>query len=142
MTDDTGGEQFVQELMNELGATIYVEIIVIRPNIGTTEVGSPTACSRVCDSVNGVTIQRDLFDPATVPDVRSLITRKGANADEYTIYKRNQQTNVLTPISVFAPIYTRMSIVAVKNGISDGKLAYAMRHIATHRAILPSRVLP
>lgn len=138
-TEVTGGDP-VCDLVNEISASVYVEAIIVDKVIGVGTVGTGP-CDRVCSDFERFEISRELFDPKNIKKVRSALCFKGRSPSDYTPYYRDFSTNVLTLADYDDPIETRKSLVFLDDSLTDNERAFVLNHFATHREILPARMV-
>lgn len=129
-------------LPSSLGATVFVEIIIIDKASGVANLPTNlTACAQDCDYYRGFKYTRDLFPLDFTKTVQSVLNWKGRKIADYTPYYRNYNTNALTDAGYKDTLRNRRSLVFIHTSLTDGQLATAMNHIGTHREILPDRML-
>jgi len=139
-TANPTADEFINLLPSELGATVYIEIIVIDQASGVANVGVNTACGRSCDTFSGFTILRDLFDLHPEKTVREILNSKGRRVADYNAYFRDYNTNTLRTAGFNDVLGNRRSVIFANKVLSDAQVRFAMEHIGTHRETLPSRM--
>lgn len=138
----TGGtNEGINLLPSALGVTVYAEIITIELNASPDAFVADGSCGRVCDQVLAFKIIRDLIEPDEEKTVKSALCFKGRSPTIFVPYYRDFNTNSLMPASYLDVIDNRVSIVYFHVDLSDSQRAFAMKHIGTHREILPSRMV-
>lgn len=133
-------DEYIDLVPTDLGATAYVEIIVIDQTSGTTPIGTGTACDRVCNSYAGFSYYRDLCRVDSTRTVKSLLNATGRLTLNYTPYYRDYNTNTMKAAAYGDVLSNRKSIVYVRTTMSAAQLQFALAHLGTHREILPSRM--
>lgn len=133
-------DDIVNLVPTELGATIYVEAIIVDRRIGSANVGTNITCGMVCDELRGFSFTRDIFETRRLSTVRTALVAKGRASANYDPYYRDYNTNSLSAASYSDAIRHRRSLLFVPTGLSDGELSSILRHLSAHREILPSRV--
>jgi hypothetical protein len=103
-------------------STTFVELITITDNGGLP------------------LIQRDLYDPAQITDLKSLASSARLLIRQYTYYSRDFNSNTLAAIGFSDVVDNLASVVAVHSAVTAHVLRLAMTHIGSHREILPARM--
>lgn len=138
MTTET---DYIKLLVNDIGASLYAEVIIVDQISGTTNVNENTACDRTCNDYNGYAYIRDLFEADGTKTVKSLLSIKGKKYSDYTPYYRDYNTNTLTAADYGDALTSRRSILYFHNSLSTAQISFIMAHIGSHREILPSRMV-
>ncbi len=142
--------------LNEIGQPTFVEIIMITNVIDRTSISQDGInCRQICDQVYDFKIQRDLFDPATVVQVRDLLYKKSrTDLDNFRVFLRDFRTQKLTEITMTTAVNTKDSVVFIEKSVlvsknpyldsctaDSGPLNRVKTRLAGGNEILPTRFL-
>ena len=140
-TEPTGPDiGFSSVDIDPLGATIYIEVIIVDPTKGRANLPVSTTCTANCDTFSGFNYYRDLVHVVANHQVQNIIALKGRKRANYTPYYRDYNTNTLRPASYSDLAVNRRSLVFINKSLTEGQLRTALEHLGTHREILPSRM--
>lgn len=124
----------------EISATVYVESIFAEKLSIDLHLVQP--CRADCPSVNtSIVFHRELDDPVTLVNAATLVFRYNRLPDNYTPFKRDFLTGVLSQIDYTYVPEVKDSIVFIRSDISVSEYQQVADKLATLPNILPSRMV-
>lgn len=120
----------------------YVEVIRVSFDSYPTNSSVDVGCSgTLCAGTGIYNLHRELFSPTRFSSLIELLAFHNCDADNFDIYLRDFNTNLLRSIDVSYTISPRISIFLVDNTITSGQLDYVVNElIGKTRELYTSRM--